>query len=206
MAKFDIASRVTYVDRAGWSARQDKPRIGHRIPREDRTHVIIHHTVIVDNDATPNLWETENEIFKKMRQLQTVRPDLGEDVPYNFVVFLMNTVPTLIFVCEGRGEDRSGAHTKGHNTTGIGISIEGNFESFPVDFGPYVPLISLFLGWLKFDPNGPNYGGPYEPMRNLGQLAPSGRQVFAHRDFKSTNCPGKFVRTHLRQFDFIDPR
>lgn len=206
MAQFTIAPRVTYVDRAGWDARQDRPRLGHRVPRADRTHVIIHHTVIVDQDATPNLWETEDEIFRKMRQLQTIRPDLGEDVPYNFVVFLMHTDPASIYICEGRGEDRSGAHTKGHNTAGIGIALEGNFDQSPVDFSPYIPLISLFLGWLKFDPNGPGYGGPYAPMHNIGQLKPSGRHVFAHRDFKSTACPGKFVRVLLSQFDFTDPR
>ena len=144
MAKFDIAP-VIFVDRAGWGARQDLPRLGHRVLRITWTHVIIHHTVVVDPDATPNLWETENKVFGRMVQLQTIRPDLGLDVPYNFVIFLMAGNPASIYVCEGRGEDRSGAHTRGHNTTGIGIALEGNFE-LAFDIGPFVPLISRFLG------------------------------------------------------------
>jgi hypothetical protein len=57
-----------------------------------------------------------------MRKLQTLlAKKLGKDVPYNFVAHLMDTSPASMLVCEGRGEDRSGAHTKGHNTKGIGI-------------------------------------------------------------------------------------
>ena len=81
MAKFEIAPRVTYVDRVGWGARTDIPRLGNKVARNIRTHVIIHHTVIIDSDATPNLWETESEVFEKMKRLQTIRPDLGDDVP-----------------------------------------------------------------------------------------------------------------------------
>ena len=139
-----------------------------------------------------------------MKQLQTIRPDLGLDVPYSFVVFLMNTDPESIYVCEGRGEDRTGAHTKGHNTTGIGVSIQGNFE-YEIDITGYIPLISKFLGWLKNDPNNPDYGGPYAPMINLGQLKPNGRHVFGHRDFKPTACPGKSVWSKIGEFNFTWP-
>jgi len=203
MAKFDIPSRVRYVDHTGWGASPGFPRLGFHVPRRARTHVIIHHTVVVDPDATPNLWDTENTVFGRMVQLQTIRPDLGLDVPYNFVIFLMDGNPASIYVCEGRGEDRAGAHTKGHNTLGIGIALEGNFE-LAFDIGPFVPLISRFLGWLKYDPNGPGYG-PYQPMENLGQLAPAGRQVFGHRDFAATACPGNSVYTALAQLGFTHP-
>jgi hypothetical protein len=204
MAKFDIFDGLTYLDRTGWGAREDFSRLGFYVPRGERTHVIIHHTVITDPDATPNLWETEDEVITKMKQLQTIRPDLGLDVPYSFVVFLMNTDPKSIYVCEGRGEDRTGAHTKGHNTTGIGVSIQGNFE-YEVDLSGYTSLISRFLGWLKYDPNGPDYGGPYFPMSNLGQLEPSRRHVFGHRDFKPTACPGESVWSAIEEFKFTKP-
>lgn len=206
MAKFDIASNVTYVDRAGWGSDRSIPRLGRIVPRTQRTKAIIHHTVIVDSDATKNFWETEAEVIQKMRELQRARPDLGRDVPYNFVIFLMNTNPASIYACEGRGEDRSGAHTIGHNTAGIGIALQGDFENNPTDPTPYVPLISLFLGWLKFDPNGPGYGGPYDPLRSLGTDRPSNRQVWCHRDLDDTACPGDRVVAILSQLEFRDPR
>ena len=206
MAKFDIIPGLTFVDRSGWEADNTHQRLGRRVSRSERTHVIIHHTVIPDTDATKNLWETEEEVFQMMRKLQTVRPDLGLDVPYNFVAFLINNSQASMYVCEGRGEDRSGAHTKGHNTKGIAISFAGNFHDFDVDFSKYAPLLSFFLGWLKFDPNHPSYGGPFDPMVNLGSFSPATRPVFAHRDFKATACPGRIIMPFLQLVDFVDPR
>ena len=205
MAKFNITPELTFADRSAWGANSAHPRRGRTVKRHIRTHVIIHHTVMPDTDSTKNQWESEDEVFKMMRRLQTVRPDLGKDVPYNFVAFLMNTPRPSMFVCEGRGEDRRGAHTKGHNSRGVAVSFAGNFHDFDVDFGQYVPLLSLFLGWLKFDPNDPSYGGPFDPMVNLGEFTPSGRKVFAHKDFSSTKCPGRVIMPFLRQVDFVNP-
>lgn len=206
MGRFVIAPGVTYLDRQGWGADPRYPRLGDKVPREARTEVIIHHTAVVDSDETRNLWETEEEVCTRMRQLQTIRKaDLGADVPYNFVIFLMRTTPPAICVCEGRGEDRSGAHTVGHNTSGIGIAFQGDFEHQPVELNPYVPLVNNFLGWLKYDPNAPGYGGPYAPLKNLGQSHPTGRQVWAHRDFKDTDCPGRYLLEVLPAFAFVRP-
>lgn len=206
MAICTIAPYLTFADRSGWEADSEYARQGHFVNRAVRSHVIIHHTVTIDGDPTPNRWESTDEAFALMRRLQTIRPELGLDVPYNFVVFLMNTEPASMLICEGRGEDRTGAHTKGHNTTGIGISFAGNFHDYNVDFSRYTHLLSLFLGWLRFDPNHPDYGGPHLPMMNLGTVRPSGRVVFAHQDFKPTACPGRFLVPFLRQVDFVDPR
>ncbi len=207
MARVGIAPGVAYLDRQEWGADPRYPRLGAKVPREDRTEVIIHHTVMADADVTANLWETEAEVCSQMRKLQTSRQDdLGADVPYNFVIFLLRTNPPSLYICEGRGEDRAGAHTEGHNTSGIGIAFMGDFENQPVAVRPYVPLINKFLGWLKYDPNGPGYGGPYPPLKNLGQKHPEGRKVWAHRDFKATACPGQFLLEVLSEFDFVDPR
>ena len=130
MADFEIIPGLRFVDRRGWGASAAHPRLGNQVSRAARSHVIIHHTVMPDGDSSPNLWETDAEVFAMMRRLQTVRPDLGLDVPYNFVVFLMRNA-TEIIICEGRGEDRSGAHTKGHNTHGIGVCFAGEFEHGP---------------------------------------------------------------------------
>jgi hypothetical protein len=135
-----------------------------------------------------------------------VRPDLGLDVPYNFVVFLMKAAAKII-VCEGRGEDRSGAHTKGHNTNGIGVCFAGKFETGAIDgiqISSRMFLISHFLGWLKFSASHPSYGN-FAPMSNLGNLRPQNRAVFFHQDFKNTDCPGAKLKPHAAQIRFINP-
>lgn len=207
MARFEIAPGLMFADRSGWGADSSLPRLGVRVERDARTHVIVHHTVTPDrSDPTPNLWETEDDAFALMRRLQRIRPDLGLDVPYSFVAFLMQ--PGMrVLICEGRGEDRSGAHTKGHNTAGIGLSFAGNFEDEPVDpvdVAGRMHLISLFLGWLKTSASHPDYG-TFQPMINLGNLRPAGRAVFIHQDFKATACPGRKLIPALGQVDFMSP-
>ena len=88
-----IQPGLTYLTRAEWGANTSLPRLGASVPRSERTEAIIHHTVIIDSDATKNLWTNLAEVKAKMRQLQVIRPDLGMDVPYNFVMFLMEIGP-----------------------------------------------------------------------------------------------------------------
>lgn len=182
MGTIRIAEGLLYIDRQGWGADKSLLRLGFPVNRLDRTELILHHTVIVDSDATPNLWETLSEVFGKMRQLQTIRPDLGLDVPYSLVIFFM--ADGTLVVCEGRGLDRTGAHTYGHNTRGIGVAGEGNYE-LPANLGGYAPLLSRLAGWLKFDMG----------MENLGSSRPTsgpnaGAIAFGHRDFAATSCNG----------------
>ena len=180
-----LTPQILYLDREAWGARTDIPRLGYAVDPVRRTEAIHHHTVIIDLDATPNLWESEAEILPKMRQLQTIRPDLGLDVPYNFVTFLMagNTSRgKYIIVCEGRGDRRTGAHTHGHNTAAIANCLEGNFE-LAVDLMPYLPLLSHFWGWLKED----------RGLARLGTSHPAGREVYGHQDFTQTACPGQYL-------------
>ena len=206
MAKFDIVPGLTFVTRDSWGANPALPRLGERVPRELRTHVFAHHTVIVDRDNTPNIWENDAEIFAQMQALQTVRPDLGLDVPYNFVVFL-TSINNGIYVCEGRGEDRAGAHTKGHNTRAIATSFAGDFQNREIDpneIARRMGVYSKFLGWLQKSASHPEYGN-FTPLSNLGKLKPSGRAIFFHRDVKATDCPGNKLETHLRgaRFDWL---
>lgn len=206
MTTFSIAPGLTVIDRKGWRADGRRPRLGRKVARGRRTHVIVHHTTMVDrSDTSPNIWETTNEITLAMRALQVVRADdLGADVPYNFVAFL---VPDGLVICEGRGEDRTGAHTKGHNTTGIGIAFAGNFDTDGIsgfDVARRLYLFSIFLGWLKFDASHADYGN-FAPLKKLGTLRPAERRVYIHQDFKNTACPGKKLVAHLGQIDFIPP-
>ncbi len=184
-----IQPGLVYLTRANWGARTDIPRLGYTVKRLDRTEAIIHHTVIIDQDATPNRWETVAEVKTKMRQLQTIRPDLGLDVPYNFVAFLM--MDGSLIVCEGRGLDRTGAHTRGHNKKGIATALQGNF-GWPVDLSPYISHLSRWLGWLKFD----------QAMTNLGSSHPVSRIAYGHRDLSATACPGENLYAIIPQLTF----
>lgn len=184
-----IAPDVEYLSRTDWGARTDLPRLGTALPPDVATEAIMHHTVIIDSDATPNRWESAAEIIPKMRQLQTIRPDLGLDVPYSYVAFLMQYQHKIgLILCEGRGPYRRGAHTAWHNVTGRAIAIEGNTEiGLPID--PYVQHLSYAWGWIKDE-----YG-----LVNLGNVRPArGGIVHGHTDFRDENdrrtwtaCPGR---------------
>jgi peptidoglycan recognition protein len=209
VAKFEIAPGLTFVSRASWSPKPEHPRQGKTVARDKRTHVFIHHTCMKDrDDSTPNIWESESEIFSMMRELQTCRPELSLDVPYNFVAF-MTTINDGLYICEGRGEDRSGAHTVGHNTAAIAVSFAGDFETLPIpsaEIAKRMAQLSAFLGWLRHDASHPDYG-QFEPMRNLETRKPpqSGRKVWYHRDVKSTDCPGSKLIAHLPSVGFVRP-
>ncbi len=123
-------AEIIVLSRSDWGARTDLPRLGAMVNRGSRTEVFIHHTVIIDGDDTTNEWEDLDEVKQRMRELQTTRPDLGRDVPYNFVAFCMTGGELVLG--EGRGLDRSGAHTVGHNHSALAISFQGNFEELPL--------------------------------------------------------------------------
>ncbi|MCH7793392.1 MAG: hypothetical protein IID31_14070 [Planctomycetes bacterium] len=188
-----IAPGVTYFDRTDWGARASI-RGGHLMDgAAEKIEIPVHHTVIVDNDATPDLWETIEEVKAKMRQLQVIRADIT-DVPYNGVGFLMANGDLI--VCEGRGPNRSGAHTIGHNRKGYGFALEGNFEAAPnPNVSLWVPKLNRFFGWLKA-----------EQLPRLGEVATGhahgAHQFFPHQDVSATACPGRAVIPQIRNFRY----
>lgn len=184
---------VTYLPREGWDS-SGAARRGDVIAPGLRTSVIIHHTVTIDSDATPNTWETVDEAIAHMRRLRTIRPDLGADVPYNGVVFAM--AAGGLVVAEGRGLYRSGAHTPagGRNRSGLGFAFAGNYE----DQRPPDALedrLAAFGDWLV--------GLRRIGFVNLGTDRPEhGRAtVYGHHDTKATACPGRFL---IERLDWID--
>ncbi len=192
-----IAPDAHVLFRADWGARTDLPRLGVVLPPAVATEAIMHHTVIIDQDATPNRWENVTEVIQKMRRLQTIRPDLGLDVPYSYVAFLMRYNHKLgLILCEGRGPYRRGAHTKWHNVTGRAVAIEGNTEiGLPID--PYAEHLSYAWGWIKDE-----YG-----LVNLGNVTPGrGGIIYGHTDFRRdddrstwTACPGQGMMAVIDQ-------
>lgn len=174
---------TVYLPREAWGADPKHPPLGYDVPWPERSEIAVHHTVMLDSDDTPNVWEDICDVVRNMRRLQTIRwapgkpGNLGPDVPYNFVVYLGAT----IFVCEGRGWDRTGAHTPGHNTTAIGVAFAGNFETDPPE--GLSEMLREVASWLHV-----------EWKRGFGG---QGFEIFGHRDTKATACPGKHLYDRL---------
>lgn len=187
-------NNVIFLTREQWNADPNLPRKGVIVDPSKRTEIFIHHTVIVDDDNTLNEWEDIEEVKTQMRKLQTVREsDLGADVPYSLVAYCMSNGDLVLG--EGRGINRSGAHTKGHNTSALGISFQGNFEKLPLPTHFDNQLIELG-NWLRDLRQ--NQG-----FINLGNKRPLGREVFAHRDVKPTACPGEHLFNKLNLIRFL---
>ncbi len=181
-----IAPDVHYLSRDEWGADPALPRLGEVRPASEPTEAIQHHTVISDTDDTPLFWESVAEVIPAMQRLQTIRPNLGLDVPYSFVGFLMQYAhkPGLI-ICEGRGAYRRGAHTKYHNRTGRAMAIQGN--TMGEDVSASTEMLGWGWGWIK-----DHFG-----LVNLGTTRPARAEMFGHRDFRRdddtttwTVCPG----------------
>lgn len=195
-----LTPNILYLDREDWQEHTELPLLGSIVPLQEREYAIMHHTVVIDPDPTPNIRETLAEVKAQMRRLQTIRPDLGLDVPYSYVVFLM--AGGWIVICEGRGRYRRGAHTKYYNRRGIGMAIQGNLE-LAVDLDPYVDLLGDAWSWLKYE----------QGLINLGNEVPGpAAQIFGHQDFRDpddretwTACPGRRLMAIIGRIRFKRP-
>ncbi len=91
------------------------------------------------------------------------------DIGYHAVCELVGEEYEIII---GRDWDWDGAHTLGHNQTGFGFSFVGRFTDYEI---PEAQLVRGVMGVRMI-------------MKTLG-IPPSA--VFPHRQFNSTDCPGK---------------
>lgn len=182
------------LGRDDWGADPSLPRRGHVLGPLNRTEVFIHHTVIVSGAASPNEFESLDQVRSAMRRLQTIRPDLGLDVPYNFVAFAMASGDLALG--EGRGPERTGAHASGHNRIGLGIAFQGNFEDFPPPsrFDDHLQQLTSWLRDLRLN----------QGFSNLGDSRPADRDVWGHRDVKNTACPGRHLFERLKDIRFLE--
>ncbi len=188
--------QVWWLSRREWGAARSTERYiaGRRTyDRLGRVSVHIHHTTGVDSDASPNRWTLDRAVGYQ-RRLEWVRPDLGP-LPYSENPYI-DEDGRRVWLLEGRGLDIAGAHTRGHNTTGIGIGFGGNFSRSTPDrvLHTAVTAIRLRCGGLRT--------GSYP---NLGdRLSPSGWEVWGHRDSKATACPGDHLYPRLAAVRFVD--
>ena len=192
----ELLTDVFYLDRGAWDADTSLPRLGYTQDRNGvdirlrKTEVDLHHSVAVDNDDTPEIWETLDEIKAKSRAMQVVRPDLGSDWPYNHGLYLMPN--GVICIVEGRGYNRTGAHTRGHNTEGWGFVFMGNFEAAPfVNIDPWMPAINRYLAHVK-----------RTELPNLIEIK-THREIERERG-RNTVCPGRDVTSRMHQFSLED--
>ena len=194
-----LSDQLLYLTRDEWDDSGAR-RLGSPVPIQDHTEAWQHHTVGIDNDATPNQWGGIADCKRRMRFLRTVRPDLGEDIPYTWVGFLMEKAfqgEGGLVVCEGRGPGRRGAHTKYHNRTGVALALDGNFEDYSIDLTPWIPQLSRFWSWAKYE----------IPIPNLATVTPQDAYVWGHQQSgASTACPGIFMMSKLPQVTIDRPQ
>jgi hypothetical protein len=186
---------VRILSRREWGADLSLKRRGHLIGPSKRTEVFIHHTALRATNATRNQWKSLRQVRESMQQLQRARPDLGLDVPYNFVAYSMQSGELVL--CEGRGLDRTAAHAKNHNRSGLSIAFQGNFETTNVP-RQFREQLSELTAWLQSLRNSRGFA-------NLGDSRPDGKHVWGHRDAKSakTLCPGSNLYELLPIIRFI---
>lgn len=187
------AAGLVYRSREQWVADPSLPRLGHHVDPSRRTEVFIHHTVTRAPGDTPSVWETWDEIVAHMRRLQRIRPDLGLDVPYTAVAHITPT--GAVFLCEGRGLHRTGAHTANRNTQALGFAFAGDFESHPPPpelLDRALLAFGAFLRTLKATGGFPRLGSSRPPR---------GGALWAHQDIKATACPGRHILERLHSIE-----
>jgi len=184
---------VRFLDRKQWGA-HPLPRLGTEVSRATWKEVIVHHTAGPRSGPSPNEWDSFAEMMEVMRGLQTGRPDLGLDVPYNVVAFCRTNGELVL--CEGRGLDRTGAHTSGKNATALGVGFAGDFELVPEP---------QFLDSQLHDLGGWLFRAHRDlGLVNLGTSCPIDRDAWGHREFANTLCPGASLYGRLNLIRFIE--
>lgn len=179
---------VTYLSREQWGADASLPRRGRVVDGASVFRgVFVHHTVfrVEDWDGDGIRHGDLDDIKAFMQRLQRIRPDLGYDVPYSYVVFA-GTDPYSSVVCEGRGLGRTGAHTAGFNSTRLGVAVAGNTSDEPVTPG--------ILEGIRY------CGSLLQDQSTLNDTLP-------HRAVKATECPGSSMMAELHRVQppFITP-
>ncbi len=137
------------TSRNGWGAHRARPgRV--MVPAHTRREFIVHHSA---GPADQSVRAIQDHCMGPRKML---------DIGYNFLV---RSTTGEIYV--GRGWDLVGAHTKGHNTTGIGVCVIGTDQLTPASQDSVRQLYA-------------------EAVRRAGHPL----RVLGHRDAAPTDCPG----------------
>lgn len=159
-----MPSRI--IRRATWGA-TGRDGFGSRpIPA---AHVFAHHTVTV----APSAEATVAQDIAAVKVIERIGNQRFGSISYNFLI------PPSGRIFEGVSVGRIGAHTSGYNTTGIGISLIGNYMTRPA-----TPAQREAFAWLL------------RHLREVGALAPTAR-LRGHNAVSATACPGALVAPAL---------
>ena len=168
---------VTFLARNQWGA--GDLHSGYVVAPAQFVGLVAHHTVMVlpDYDRDGFTHGDIDDISRYMRTLQPARPDLGNEVPYSYVVFRGADDQSCV-VAEGRGRGVTGAHTEGYNSTRYGIAFAGNADTDLITPG--------VLAGYRFC--GRQLVNPSAALPTIG-----------HRDTKATACPGAHLYSQLAE-------
>lgn len=150
---------VEIIGRSAWGARA--PKRVNTVPASMRTEFVIHHSGGPADQTVRAIqdWCVDHRGFT--------------DIDYNFLVR-----GTTGQVYAGRGWDVIGAHTVGHNTSGIGVCVIGMDE--------LADEAKASVRWLYA-----------EAVRRAGHAL----HVYGHRDLDQTDCPGPVIYRWLKSGD-----
>lgn len=171
--------RLYVGSRKTWGAAPPNGQGLKHTPWSGGVHVRVHHTAGAV-DAVRFNYEAEADYVKGrdaqeavMRRIQRFHQrDRGwVDIAYNYVIFPSGDV------YEGRGYQKVGAHTDGHNHD-IGICFAGNYET-------QKPTVRQLIAYWKLRRH----------LRSKGAKIIGTRP---HRATSATSCPGKNLVSALR--------
>lgn len=130
--------------------------------------------LIIHCTATRSDWwssKSAKEKVAEVRKWHTTPPRSWSDIGYHYLIDRDGTI------IEGRPVERSGAHTKGHNSKSIGISLFGGHGSSASD---------AFEDNFTEDQDRALRG----LVGQLRQQFPSINKVSGHNQYSSKACPG----------------
>ena len=115
-----------------------------------------------------------------IRSIQNYHMDNNgwSDIGYHFLIGTFHSGETVVY--QGRPENVIGAHTGGANTNNVGVNLIGDYDVEQVNANGYKKMIHV-LAWLCDEYN------------------ISSSQIYAHKDFSNTLCPGENLYSLLPQ-------
>lgn len=197
--------KIEYLSRSQWgSLATTETFIENRYSAAaaEKKTIQVHHTASVDKaDTTPNRW-TQPRATAYMKSLQWVRPELGP-LPYSINLAASEDVET-VWVFEGRGVLKVGAHTAGHNRDGLGLAVFGNFD---IKDDPAAAALIAAMETISRDLRNGTSAVPWlnYHLPNLGNTtSPQGWEAWGHRDSSTKSCPGNTLYPLLANFTLED--
>ena len=181
-----IVPKPTMASRANWGADESLRQNQDGVEYGDVRGAFVHHT------ATSNSYTSDEVrgIIRSIYRYHVLSRDFY-DIGYNFLIDRFGRI------WEGAygGVHRAvvAAHTKYYNSQSFGVGAIGNFQERSVP-SRVLNAYAALIAW-KFDVHGVHYA------RNTARYTNDGAHnlpvVSAHRDTKSTACPGKYLYAKL---------